>query len=199
MSFRNVLVIFLGASFILCGVGCGQAAITQKSASAHSDATVSAPAEPERFTRPMAEAAVEPARLSANGKALMRAFYEPITTVTVEDPLPEVTAEMYGHLATARRLAGDSVAVRRRIDDLIVYTRYVELYHQYMSATEAAKEATKAALLTYIWRMRETMMIHAYAIWCRLVGEREANDPASPLKSDQPIKEDELLAFLKQK
>ena len=128
----------------------------------------------------------------------MRAFYGLITTVKAEDPLPEVVAQMYGHLATARQFAGDSPTVRRRIDDLIVYTRYVELYHQYKSAAEADKEVAKAALLTYIWRMRETMMIHAYAIWCRLVGEREANDPQSPFKSDSPITEAELLEFLKQ-
>jgi hypothetical protein len=42
------------------------------------------------------------------------------------------------------------------------------------------------------------MMIHAYALWVRLVGNEEATADDSPLKSDEPVTEKELLDFLQQ-
>ena len=116
----------------------------------------------------------------------------------VENSLPELTHQMYRHLAAARELAGEDPDVRTRIDHLILYTRYVELYHQYTSAEEGLQDQSKAELLTHIWRIRETMMVHAYALWARLVGEKEALNNESPLKSDEPVTERELLGFLHQ-
>lgn len=75
---------------------------------------------------------------------------------------------------------------------------YVELYYRYSSAAEDQKEQAKNELVTYIWRIRETMMIHAYTLWVRLVGNEEATADDSPLKSDEPVTEKELLDFLQQ-
>ena len=139
------------------------------------------------------------ARAFGLAKEPMEEFYDLTTTASSEDSLPELTRQMYRQLAAARELAGEDHDVRTRIYHLILDTRYVELYHQYTSAEEGLQGQAIAELFTHIWRIRETMMVHAYALWARLVGEKEALNNKSPLKSDEPVTERELLGFLHQK
>lgn len=127
----------------------------------------------------------------------MKAFYDLITVDTTRRSSADLIGRMYRHLTKAREAAAGDEAVRRRIDDLILYTRYAELYDQFASATGKAKGQAKTAVLTYGYRIRKTMMIHAYGLWARMATQRAALDPKNPLKDETPVSEQELLGFLK--
>ncbi len=68
-------------------------------------------------------------------------------------PVEQRIGRMYQALAAARPLAPDD-AVRTRIDDLILYTRFVDLYQQARASQEDFD-----ALVTHIWRSRKRNMI----------------------------------------
>jgi hypothetical protein len=68
---------------------------------------------------------------------------------------------LYRALAAARQLTTDP-AIRVRLDDLVLYTRYVDLYHTYADATGADRQAAFEALIRHTYRIRRTMMVHSY-------------------------------------
>ena len=68
-------------------------------------------------------------------------------------PVDQRIGNMYRALAAARPLAPDA-AVRDRIDDLILYTRFVDLYQHARRSQEDFD-----ALVAHIWRARERNMI----------------------------------------
>ena len=126
-------------------------------------------------------------------KTPMGEFYTLINVDNTRRSASDQIGRMYRHLAAARKLAAGRADILRRIDDLILYTRYVELYRK--QASSGAVE-DRNAMITFVYRMRETMMIHAYGIWARTVGQGAAGDPNFALKSDAPITEAERLAIL---
>jgi len=93
-------------------------------------------------------------------------------------------------------MSGVKPEVRRRIDDLILYTRYVELYHAQADAGGKGQAAARDAMVAFAYRMRTAMLVHAYGIWARTVGQKAAADPAHPLKNDAPFTEAEIGELL---
>jgi hypothetical protein len=75
----------------------------------------------------------------------------------------DLVGRMYRQLAEARRQA-DSVAIRRRIDDLIVYTRYVDLWLDYESSQGDHRQAAYEQLIKHAYHIRNTSMIHTLAL-----------------------------------
>ena len=70
--------------------------------------------------------------------------------------------EMYRLLAEAAS-ATDDPAVKARLDDLVLYTRYVELHEEYRTSVPGRQEAF-AALVRHARRMRGRMMVHLKAL-----------------------------------
>ncbi len=131
----------------------------------------------------------------APAKDTMRDFYTLITTDDAAHSLSDYLARMYRYLKQAREEAAGDQAVIKRIDDLIKYTHYVEFYKIYDANGTQEDEDN---LLRYVYRIRESMMVHAYAIWSRLNGgdygamyneEDTRRDPT-------PVTEEEILQYL---
>ncbi len=120
----------------------------------------------------------------------MRAFYQLINTDGQRRSASDLLGRMYRHLAAAQTAATDA-AVRRRIDDLVLYTRHVELY-----TASADGRGSRDEVVRHDWRMRRTMMVHSYGLWCRLLDQQAALDPKHPLKDDRPFSAEETAGFI---
>ncbi len=75
----------------------------------------------------------------------------------------DLMGRMYRKLDEARALTNDP-KIRARIDDLVLYTRYVELWSDYSSVQGEERQKRFEALIKHALRMRKTMMIHAYGL-----------------------------------
>lgn len=120
----------------------------------------------------------------------MRAFYQLTTMDDQRRSASDQLARMYRHLDAARRATQDA-AVRARLDALALWTRHVELY-----TDAAAGRRPVGDVARHDWRMRETMMVHSYGLWCRLLDQGQALDPKHPLKDATPIGVAEIDGFI---
>ncbi len=130
-------------------------------------------------------------------EAPMREFYRLLHFDPARRSAADLTGRMYRALADARKLAAGRPEVLARIDQLILYTRYVELYNALAHATGDAKAAARDRVVAYAYRIRETMMVHAYGFWARTVGQKAAHEAEHPLQDDRPFTEAEILAILR--
>ncbi len=94
----------------------------------------------------------------------MRAFYTLINLDRKLYTAEHVAAMMYRHLAEARKLATPRPDVMARLDDLVLYTRYVELYNNYREASGDTRQAAFETLWRHAYRMRDRMMLSTVAI-----------------------------------
>lgn len=142
----------------------------------------------------------------------MKQFYKLIDGSNKKSKLvrEDLIARMYRHLAGARMLT-DNPAVLRRLDDLTLYTRYVDLFDRYSSATGQGRQAAFERVIRHTYRMRKTMMVHAKAIY-RDVDARDKtveipltarwNAPArksttpNPWKNETPFSPGEIALLL---
>jgi hypothetical protein len=70
----------------------------------------------------------------------------------------DLLAHMYGYIREGRQLAADA-RVRARLDELALYTRYVELLFKFEQAGDEAARATAAQdVFRHAYRMQGTMM-----------------------------------------
>jgi hypothetical protein len=150
------------------------------------------------------DALVEDFLIKAFGRAHepMGAFYRLISRKpegirTNED----LVACMYQHLAEARRLA-ENPKVLARLEELILYTRYVELYFAFGDAdgrTARKKAAQKA--YRHAYRMQDTMLIHIVGLF-RYLRRRKIGVPsdANPgrLSVDKALKRKKSEADLEE-
>ena len=120
----------------------------------------------------------------------MREFYRLMNEDTQRRPPADLVGRMYRQLDAARRATTDPKALAR-IDDLIKYTRYAELYQAH-----AAGRGSVEAVARFAYRIRTTMMVHSYGLWCRLVSQAAALDPKHPWKDDRPFAADEVGKIL---
>ncbi len=117
---------------------------------------------------------------------------------------------MYRLLDQAWTRAEDRAGARARIRDLILYTRYVDLYRRYKSAPGPKRQEAFDAMMRFAWRIRERMM--AESVWLarkiRRVAERDehvelgesfgANRPADRHRrnADKPFETDKIESIL---
>jgi len=120
----------------------------------------------------------------------MREFYRLITADTQRRAPSDLVGRMYRQLDAAARATGDP-QVLQRIRDLILYTRYTELYYAHASQGGSVDDVARHA-----YRMRTTMMVHSYGLWCRLISQQAALTPNHPLKDDTPFTPGEIAAIL---
>ncbi len=118
----------------------------------------------------------------------------------------DLVGRMYRLLEEARRLSDDP-AIRRRLDDLALYTRYVELWLDYAHAEGAARQSAFEDLIKHGYRMRGTMLIHVKALYRDLAARdktvaipKEAAwgvpEPKNPWKSSKPFDAGEVAAII---
>lgn len=104
----------------------------------------------------------------------------------------DIVGKMYIELDKALKVAKNP-AVRARIYDLVLYTRWVEMVNATQRLAEPQKE-----LLMYSWRIHETNMMHTQGHWS--IGSagipEEANygvpEPKNPWKNSKPYTPEEM-------
>ena len=115
---------------------------------------------------------------------------------------------MFRSLGRARTLAG-TPGIRGRIDELILYARYADLYHRYATAEGPARQAAFERLIRHAYRMRQTMLVHAKGLYRDLVRRDKTIDvpedsqwnvpqPRNPWKSSEPFGDKELSSFIEE-
>lgn len=93
----------------------------------------------------------------------MRDYYQAIDGAGQIRDVRMQLAKMYRALHEARRNANTPV-IHARLDHLVLYTRYVELYQQYVVARGAKRQSAVMDLLQFAWRIRKTTMVHTRAL-----------------------------------
>ncbi len=61
----------------------------------------------------------------------------------------DLLARLFRQLAEAKRLASERPAILARLDDLILYTRYAELYDHYRNTTGPEHQAAFEAVIRH--------------------------------------------------
>jgi len=156
------------------------------------------------------EAHVEEFITNAFGSAAdpMRRFYALINTGPRPLISDDLVGRMYRLLAEARAASKDP-AVRGRLDELVLYTRYVEAFRDYNNAPAKTRQDAFEFLIRHSYRMRKTMMVHVKALYrdlpsrdrsVRVPADCAWNVPAprNPWKSDEPFTETEIASMLKE-
>jgi|GEM_PF-165706 len=104
----------------------------------------------------------------------MNQFYTLIDSTSRPLLSPDLVGRMYGALQQALN-AQVNTATKHRINDLILYTRYVELYYLYSSSGDpVARQAYFEELLNFSYRIRHHHMVSSYSLW----READNNDSA---------------------
>lgn len=129
-------------------------------------------------------------------KEPMAEFYHLIGEDDTRRSTTDILARMYRRLNAARELARDDPKVMARLDDLVLYTQYAELYDAYARTVGGGKEKARNAMITHAYRMRKTMLVHVYGLFARTVGQKAAHDPDYPLKSEAPFTDEEIVRFV---
>ena len=118
----------------------------------------------------------------------------------------DLLGRMYRLLDKSGKLA-DTPKTSARIGDLILYTRYVELFRDYRAAKGAARQAAFERLIRHAYRIRGTMMVHSKAIYRDLVRRDKqvtipptsawgVSEARNPWKSSKPFSDSELKDIL---
>ncbi len=100
----------------------------------------------------------------------MRQFYR---IVGGEEPTQlsrDLVGRLYGCLKEARELAGENRQILARLDHLLLYVRYVELYREYSTNSGQKRQAAFEQVIRHAYRMRRTHMIHSLALYRDLPG-----------------------------
>lgn len=121
----------------------------------------------------------------------MREYYHLITADSQRRPPSDLIGRMYRQLDAARSATRDA-KVRERLDHLTLYTRHAELYYAFAAGSGSAE-----AVARHDFRIRKTMMVHAYGLWSRLLSQKDALAEGHPWKSDAAFTAEELTKILK--
>ncbi|MHB0937351.1 MAG: DUF4838 domain-containing protein [Armatimonadota bacterium] len=145
---------------------------------------------------------------NAFGKAKepMRGFYTLINRDRSLRTSEDVVARLYRFLAEAKGLEPDP-KVQARLNDLVLYTRYLELYYAYRDARGAERQQGFEQIWRHAYRMRDRLMLSTVAICSRekyrdkavtVPAEAAWNVPEgkNPWKSSAPFTEEEIKGIL---
>ncbi|QDU80076.1 hypothetical protein Pla110_17980 [Polystyrenella longa] len=138
----------------------------------------------------------------------MREYYQQLDGSNPHMLVEDQFARMFLALDQAR-LQADKPEVRKRIDQLVLYTHYCSLFHQYSIANGADRQSAFEALLRHAYQMRSTMLIHTKALY-RDLARRDLTvnipegagwnipEERNPWKSEVPFEEEGISSMLKQ-
>jgi hypothetical protein len=136
----------------------------------------------------------------------MREFYRQLDGSQPHLVFSDQLGRMARSLSEARSLAKEP-GICTRLDDLALYTRYVDLFNRYSQATGEARQQGFEALIRHAYRMRTTMLIHAKALYRDLAArDKSVSIPSgaiwsiaegkNPWKSSAPFTAEEIGRFL---
>jgi hypothetical protein len=119
----------------------------------------------------------------------------------------DLIGRMYRLLDEARGLTQDA-ATRARFDDLTLYTRYVELYHDYASAQGKDRQTAFEQVMRHAWRIRNTGMVHSKGFYRDLPNRDKGvtlpenakynvPEPKNPWKSSEPFTAEAVTGFIR--
>lgn len=138
-------------------------------------------------------------------QAPMKKFYALLDGGQRQPMSDDLIGRLYRLLDEARAATSDE-ATLARLDDLTLYARYCELWLDYSTARDAARQAAFEMLIRHVYRMRTTMMIHSLALY-RDVDARDKSveipadakwnvpEPKNSWKSSEPFNSGELDAL----
>jgi len=134
-------------------------------------------------------------------KTPMSEFYHTIYRFDEHDMRPMIRADMlarmYRALDSAKKLAGDDVKINARLNDLLLFTRYEELFQEMQDAGGADTQKALEAVIRHAYRMRKTMMVHAKPITMHLARRSHLVQPATEtIEIDTPFESAELQQIL---
>ncbi|MCX6903600.1 MAG: DUF4838 domain-containing protein [Verrucomicrobia bacterium] len=136
----------------------------------------------------------------------MREFYHQLDGAQPHLVAADQLGRMFRALDQARHLA-DTPEIGARLNDLLLYARYVDLYRRYEQAKGADRQQAFEALIRHAFRIRKTMMVHTKALYRDLAGrDKTVTIPAdakwnvaegkNPWKSSAPFTAAELARFI---
>jgi hypothetical protein len=147
----------------------------------------------------------------------MREFYKQLDGSRPHLVFDDQLGRMLRALNTAREVISSDKSLNPsqrqqidgRLDDLVLYTRYVDLFDRYRTADSEARQVAFEAMIRHAYRMRRTMMIHIKALYRDVVARdkrvsipQEATwsvpEERNPWKSSQPFSAAELSNFLRE-
>ena len=141
-------------------------------------------------------------------KEPMAEFYRQLDGSKPHLVFSDQLGRIFRSLHQAGRLA-DTAKTRARIDGLVLYARYVDLYQRYTKSEGPARQAAFEQLIRHAYRMRATMLVHTKALYRDLAHrdksvsippDAEFNVPEgkNPWKSSEPFGPEQLAAFLRE-
>lgn len=93
----------------------------------------------------------------------MRRYYELLDTARKPLLSDDLLGRMYRTLDEAKRAESDP-KVQARLNDLVLYTRYCELWQDYETAAGAPRQAAFERLARHALRIRGTLMVHTLGL-----------------------------------
>lgn len=93
----------------------------------------------------------------------MREYYHLIDAAQRPLLTDDLVGRMYRHLDKARGLT-QNPAILARIDDLVLYTLYVDQWLDYTGAKGMKRQEAYEGLMKHVYRMRDRLMVHTLAV-----------------------------------
>jgi hypothetical protein len=145
-------------------------------------------------------------KLFGPAKEPMAEFYKLIDASSS----PLMSADLIGRMYRLLDRAGTLTAcpkIRARINDLILYTRYVELFRAYAESADDKRQRSFETLIRYAYRMRKSMMVHTKGLYKDLEirddhaaipqgAQWEVPEEQNPFKSSEPFVQEELNRYV---
>ncbi|MCM8816482.1 MAG: DUF4838 domain-containing protein [Candidatus Omnitrophica bacterium] len=139
-------------------------------------------------------------------KDKMEEFYNLIDKDNKPLLTEDLIGRMYRALAEAKKKTTDP-AIQARINDLVLYTRYVELFKKYSASSGDARQKAFEDVIKFAYRIKNTGMIHSLALYrdlptrdrsVKVPDEAKWNVPEgkNPWKITQPFSEDEIKKII---
>ena len=150
-------------------------------------------------------------------KETMRDFYHQLDGSHQHLVFDDQLGRMFRSLDTAKQQIAEDNSLdpdeRNRIDarlnDLILYSRYAELFDRYRTAKGDTRQAAFESMIRHVYRMRRTMMVHAKALYRDVVArDKQVSIPEgatwsvpegrNPWKSSERFTAAELASYLRE-
>jgi hypothetical protein len=149
-------------------------------------------------------------------KEPMREYYNMLNGLNGVE-VPPLSADYIGRLYRALDAAyrkTEDTGTRGRLDDLALYTRYLELYQTYGAARGKERQAAFENLIRFAWHIRDTQMIGSLAIYRTAIADKsvkvppaadweipaadKAGQPLNPWKQDAVLTPNEIQELVRQ-
>ena len=136
----------------------------------------------------------------------MRNFYGLLLTREAQLMSSHTLGILYGYLNDSMSSTLATESVRRRIRELVLYLRYIELWRQYWYSKGAERQENFETLIRYVYRIRGHELVHSLGLY-RSPYDASVNfpegaewnvpEPDNPWKDSSPVTDAEIDAILR--